>query len=131
MAMGTGSRSDASPGKGSEEPLASPGVEPGRKQSIAGIISCGLFGLVLVLIFVFRVIRPGEDITGPAASTVRLLQAIAVRLSFYAVMLGMVFGLLGIAQRQRKRHLAVVGLVLNALPFLLMFVQTARRIGGF
>jgi hypothetical protein len=101
-----------------------------RKQSLAGIISCGLFALFAVLLFVFRVIRPGEDVSGPAEGTVRLMQLIGARVSFYALLLGVMFAFFGVVQRDRRRRLAALGLVLNGLPFLMILLQVLRRSAG-
>ena len=100
--------------------------EPLPGQSGAGVISCLLFALVVAMVLAFRVLRPGEG--APVVTrSIRLLQVISVRVAFFAVLLGVVFGLYGIVQRGRKRALAVVGLLLNGAPFALVLVKAVAR----
>jgi hypothetical protein len=125
---------DDRPADGAVAESGAPGTAGSEGQaqghSVAGIVSCGLFALVLAMVIVFRVLKPGEGATEAAQRTARLLTMISVRVAFFVMLLGVVFALFGVAQHCRKRALAVVGLLLNGLPFLAVLVQTVARAFG-
>lgn len=88
----------------------------GKVALIIGLVSWGLDACV----FLFGAVADGSDIGGDAGEVFALGAGLVCCGSFVANIVGIVFAIIGLVERDRGRAFAVAGLILNIVPLLII-----------
>ncbi|MDA7979990.1 MAG: hypothetical protein MPJ50_14570 [Pirellulales bacterium] len=97
----------------------------GKISFIIGLVCLG----ILLVFFLFSMVIAEADLGGTPSDVAGTFMGLACCGSLVANLAGIVFGVVGLVEQNRKRGLAITGLILNILPPL--FVLASMLFGAY